>query len=55
MLWVPSAKEEVVKVVVPELKLATPKVAAPSRKVTVPVGVPAAGDTAVTVAEKVTA
>jgi hypothetical protein len=39
----------------PELKLAVPRVAAPSRKVTVPVGVPDPGATALTVAVNVTA
>jgi hypothetical protein len=44
----------VVNVALPELKVAVPSVVAPSRKVTVPVGVPAPGATALTVAENVT-
>jgi len=40
---------------VPALKVAVPSVAAPSRNVTVPVGVPTPGATALTVAVKVTA
>ena len=39
----------------PALKVAVPSVAAPSRNVTVPVGVPTPGATALTVAVKVTA
>jgi hypothetical protein len=38
----------------PAVKLAVPTVAAPSRNVTVPLGVPAPGATAATVAVKVT-
>ena len=51
----PTASEEVANVALPELKAAVARVAAPSRKVTVPVGVPAPGETALTVAVKVTA
>ena len=50
----PTDSDEVANVALPELKLAVPSVAAPSRKVTVPVGVPAPGVTALTVAVKVT-
>jgi hypothetical protein len=50
----PTASAEVVNVALPELKLAVPSVKAPSRKVAVPVGVPAPGETALTVAVKVT-
>jgi hypothetical protein len=50
----PIAKDEVVSVALPADKLAVPRVAAPSRNVTVPVGVPAAGATVLTVAVKVT-
>ena len=42
-------------VATPPATLAVPNVAAPSRNVTGPVGVPAAGATALTVAVKVTA
>ena len=45
---------EVTKVAVPLLSAPVPKVVAPSLKVTVPVGVPAPGADAVTVAVKVT-
>ena len=51
----PTDSDEVVKVARPALKLAVPSVAAPSRNVTVPVGVPTPGATALTVAVKVTA
>ena len=50
----PTDSDEVANVALPELKLAVPSVAAPSRKVTVPVGVPVPGATALTVAVKVT-
>ena len=55
MTCVPTDRLELVKVALPPDRLAVPRVDAPSRKVTVPVGVPAAGATAVTVAVKVTA
>jgi hypothetical protein len=55
MVWLPTASVEVANVALPELKAAVASVAAPSRKVTVPVGVPAPGETALTVAVKVTA
>ena len=51
----PTDSDEVVKVALPPDRLAVPNVAAPSRNVTVPVGVPAPGATALTVAVKVTA
>jgi len=54
-VWLPTDSEEVANVALPELKLAVPRVEAPSRKVTVPVGVPVAGGTALTVAVNVTA
>jgi hypothetical protein len=44
-----------VNVALPPARLAVPRVEPPSRKVTVPVGVPAPGETALTVAVKVTA
>src|SRR5438445_694456 len=49
-----AASEVVVKVAWPELRLPVPRVVAPSLKVTVPVGVPAPGATALTVAVNVT-
>ena len=52
--WLPIASDEVVNVAVPPKTLAVPKVAAPSRKVAVPVGVPEPGATGLTVAEKIT-
>jgi hypothetical protein len=51
----PTASKEVAKLALPELRAAVPNVAAPSLKVTVPVGVPAPGPTADTVAVNVTA
>ena len=54
-MWLPTASDEVARVALPAVKLAVPSVAAPSRNVTVPVGVPVAGATALTVAVKVTA
>jgi hypothetical protein len=51
---VPTASDEVVNVALPELKAAVARVEAPSRKVTVPVGVPDPGATALTVAVNVT-
>ena len=50
----PTANEEVVSVALPALKVVVPRVAAPSRNVTEPVGVPAPGETALTVAVNVT-
>jgi len=55
MTCVPTDRLEVVRVALPPDRLAVPRVDAPSRKVTVPVGVPAAGATALTVAVNVTA
>ena len=40
MVWSPIASDEVVNVAIPPLSAATLSVAVPSRKVTVPVGVP---------------
>ena len=54
MEWLPTARLEVEKVAVPPLSVPVPSVAVPSRKVTVPVGVPAPGAFAVTVAVNVT-
>ena len=53
MEWEPRPSEEVVNVACPPLNAPTPRVAVPSRKVTVPVGVPEAGATTVTVAVSV--
>ena len=50
----PTASAEVVKVAVPPDTLPVPSVVAPSLNVTVPVGVPEAGDVTATVAVKVT-
>ena len=55
IVWLPTESDEVAKLALPELKVAVPKVAAPSRNVTVPVGVPVAGATGLTVAANVTA
>ena len=55
MEWVATLSAEVVKVAWPPLSAPVPSVVVPSLKVTVPVGVPAPGATAVTVAVKVTA
>ena len=54
MTWLPTASEAVAKVALPELRLAVPSVAARSRNVIVPVAVPRAGETALTVAVNVT-
>lgn len=54
MVWLPTAKAEVVNVAWPLLRMPVPMALPPSRKVTVPVGVPAPGATAETVAVKVT-
>jgi hypothetical protein len=51
----PTVSVDVVNVALPADKVAVPRVVAPSRNVTVPVGVPEAGATAVTVAVNVTA
>lgn len=54
MVWPPTASENVENVAVPPDTAPLPSVAAPSLKVTLPPGVPEAGDVAVTVAVKVT-
>ena len=54
MKLVPVLSELVVKVAWPELRLPVPSVFVPCLNVTVPVGVPAPGPTALTVAVKVT-
>jgi hypothetical protein len=53
MVWLAAANVAIVNVVLPEVNIAVPRVEAPSRKVTLPVGVPVAGDTGLTVAAKV--
>ena len=50
----PTASTEVLRVADPELSAPVPRVLAPSLKVTVPVGVPAPGANAFTVAVNVT-
>jgi len=50
----PEASEDVTSVACPPLSVPVPRLVAPSRKLTVPVGVPAAGNTGVTVADSVT-
>ena len=50
----PTLSVELVKVATPDERVPVPKVAAPSKNVTVPVRVPAPGATALTVAVKVT-
>ena len=55
MAWEPVAREVVVKVAIPEeLRVAEPIAVAPSRNVTVPVGMKANGPGIVTVAVNVT-
>jgi hypothetical protein len=54
MVWLPLVRVEVEKLATPFARAPIPRAAAPSRKVTVPVGVPIAGATAETVAVKVT-
>jgi hypothetical protein len=54
MECVPTERIDVAKLALPELKVAVPNVAMPSRKVTLPVGVPEPGATALTVAVNVT-
>ena len=54
MEWVPTARLEVENATVPPMSVPVPSVAVPSRKVTVPVGVPAPGVFTLTVAVNVT-
>src|SRR6266853_1990149 len=54
MEWEATLSEVVLSVAWPELRLPVPRVAAPSLKATVPVGVPAPGAVGATVAVKVT-
>ncbi len=55
MEWAAAARDEIVSVALPLERLTTPSVVDPSKKVTVPVGVPAPGAPAATDAVKVTA
>ena len=54
MLFKPTASEAMDKVAVPAVRVPVPKRVVPSKKLTVPVAVPAPGETAATVAVKVT-
>lgn len=54
MVWLPGARADVVKVAIPPLSVPVPIGLPPSKKVTVPVGVPDPGATGETVAVKVT-
>ena len=54
MVWLATVREEVAKVAMPPLRVPEPMGVPPSRNWTVPVGVPAPGATALTVAVKVT-
>src|SRR5712691_10846520 len=55
MLWLPTLSVAVFRAAVPPLSVtALPRLLAPSLNWTVPVGVPAPGETALTVAVKVT-
>ena len=55
-MWLPTDSEAILSVAWPEASSAAlPKLVAPSKKVTVPLGVPAAGATATTVAVRVMA
>ena len=54
MVFEPTASDEMDKVAVPDERIPVPIVVEPFLKVTVPVAVPAPGETAATVAVKVT-
>src|SRR5881628_35048 len=54
-VWLPVASDEVINVAWPVVSVPVPSVVAPSLNVTVPVGVPAPGAAAATVAVNVTA
>jgi hypothetical protein len=54
MEWSAGVNDELDSVARPKLNVAVPIVVAPSRKVTVPVGVPVPGNTALTVTVKIT-
>jgi hypothetical protein len=53
-VWLPTLREEVDRVAVPELSVPVPSVVPPSLKVTVPLGEPAPGDCTDTDAVNVT-
>jgi hypothetical protein len=52
--WVPTESDGTLKLAVPSLSAAVPRMVVPSSKVTVPVGVPLPGDRALTVAVNLT-
>jgi hypothetical protein len=52
--WLPTPSDEIMNWACPLLSVPLPRVAVPSLKVTVPVGVPAVGLTGDTIAVKVT-
>ena len=54
MLWLPTTKEDVLRIAVPGLIVAVPSVVAPSLNVTTPVGVRGEDPTGLTVAVKLT-
>jgi hypothetical protein len=54
MTCVPLERADVERAACPLVRVCVPMIVVPSRKVTVPVGVPAAGDAAVTVAVNIT-
>src|SRR5713101_5934473 len=55
MVWLPRASVDVMKVAIPvAFSVPVPSVVAPSKKVTVPLGLPDPGDTTLIVAVKVT-
>ena len=54
MLWLPTAREGVLRIAVPELSVAVPSIVAPSLNVTVPVGTREEEPAALTVAVKLT-
>jgi hypothetical protein len=53
--WDPTLNDDVVSDATPPVSVDVPSDVAPSKKLTVPVGVPAPGETAVTVAVRVLA
>jgi hypothetical protein len=54
MLWLPTAKEDVPKIAIPELSVAVPSWVAPSLKITTPVGISEEGPAGITGAVKLT-
>ena len=53
-VWLPTPSELTWRVAWPLLRFAVPMLVTPSKKVTVPVGMPTPGEMALTVAENVT-